>query len=59
MKLLRGDNYNTTVFGRSIIMDKLWEQFCISGKIADYLLYKAGESGEEYNADNNKRDSNP
>ena len=46
------------------LMDELWDVFCKSGKISDYLKYRESVSDisisdEEFkNADNNIRNSN-
>lgn len=43
------------------MMEELWDVFCKSGKISDYLKYResVSESDEELkNADNNIRNSN-
>ncbi len=47
-----------------VIMDELWDAFCKSGKISDYLKYRESISDisvsdeELKNADNNIRNSN-
>lgn len=42
------------------LMDELWDVFCKSGKISDYLKYRESVSDDEElkNADNNIRNSN-
>lgn len=38
-------------------MDNLWEQFCISGKVSDYLLYRNSINSDETEAVNDADDN--